>query len=293
MPWTAPTSGASESCVACLICRPGTGAASGTVTHLPEPQWKGCTGAAQANSVYFPRTLRYCRYGKRHSPSRKVASSSDQTGSGGRIRTCDLRVMSPTSYRTAPPRAVCRERIRIPADRLTVKRRPRQPREALLPPSTSKSTATRHHGREPPVCTLRGQSRPHDPGRRRRQTRQRTAPDRGESCAAAKPARVRKWQTSWGLGGTRCWPSHSALIAWRSRSADDAGAASNRDPQGSSSRAEALEHHPATLQGETGPRPRSARLDRMARPRKSRSTTRHAPNSTSSTWPWPRPVWQL
>ena len=25
-------------------------------------------------------------------------------GSGGRIRTCDLRVMSPTSYRTAPPR---------------------------------------------------------------------------------------------------------------------------------------------------------------------------------------------
>ena len=27
-------------------------------------------------------------------------------GSGGRIRTCDLRVMSPTSYRTAPPRDV-------------------------------------------------------------------------------------------------------------------------------------------------------------------------------------------
>ncbi len=25
-------------------------------------------------------------------------------GSGGRIRTYDLRVMSPTSYRTAPPR---------------------------------------------------------------------------------------------------------------------------------------------------------------------------------------------
>jgi hypothetical protein len=25
-------------------------------------------------------------------------------GSGGRIRTCDLRVMSPTSYRTALPR---------------------------------------------------------------------------------------------------------------------------------------------------------------------------------------------
>ena len=29
-----------------------------------------------------------------------------QTDSGGRIRTCDLRVMSPTSYQTAPPRVV-------------------------------------------------------------------------------------------------------------------------------------------------------------------------------------------
>ena len=27
-----------------------------------------------------------------------------QLNSGGRIRTCDLRVMSPTSYQTAPPR---------------------------------------------------------------------------------------------------------------------------------------------------------------------------------------------
>ena len=29
---------------------------------------------------------------------------SDPSNSGGRIRTCDLRVMSPTSYQTAPPR---------------------------------------------------------------------------------------------------------------------------------------------------------------------------------------------
>jgi len=29
-------------------------------------------------------------------------------GSGGRIRTCDLWVMSPTSYRTAPPRVMYR-----------------------------------------------------------------------------------------------------------------------------------------------------------------------------------------
>ncbi len=30
----------------------------------------------------------------------------DLFGSGGRIRTCDLRVMSPTSYLTAPPRDI-------------------------------------------------------------------------------------------------------------------------------------------------------------------------------------------
>jgi hypothetical protein len=30
----------------------------------------------------------------------------DVVGSGGRIRTDDLRVMSPTSYQTAPPRNI-------------------------------------------------------------------------------------------------------------------------------------------------------------------------------------------
>ena len=38
-------------------------------------------------------------------PARAVAKFAEQRrGCGGRIRTCDLRVMSPTSYRTAPPR---------------------------------------------------------------------------------------------------------------------------------------------------------------------------------------------
>ena len=32
-----------------------------------------------------------------------------EQSSGGRIRTCDLRVMSPTSYLTAPPRGVTYE----------------------------------------------------------------------------------------------------------------------------------------------------------------------------------------
>jgi integrase len=39
-------------------------------------------------------------------PSEPVFGEGDHrgSGSGGRIRTCDLRVMSPTSYQTAPPR---------------------------------------------------------------------------------------------------------------------------------------------------------------------------------------------
>ena len=37
-----------------------------------------------------------------------VKHTAFRLGCGGRIRTCDLRVMSPTSYRTAPPRDVGR-----------------------------------------------------------------------------------------------------------------------------------------------------------------------------------------
>ena len=37
---------------------------------------------------------------------------ASRTNSGGRIRTCDLRVMSPTSYQTAPPRNRDEEVIR-------------------------------------------------------------------------------------------------------------------------------------------------------------------------------------
>jgi hypothetical protein len=35
---------------------------------------------------------------------RRLSKPPEYFGSGGRIRTCDLRVMSPTSYQTAPPR---------------------------------------------------------------------------------------------------------------------------------------------------------------------------------------------
>ena len=50
-------------------------------------------------------------------------------GSGGRIRTCDLRVMSPTSYRTAPPRAVPSRKVVYASRPIRVKTGPvRRPR---------------------------------------------------------------------------------------------------------------------------------------------------------------------
>ena len=44
---------------------------------------------------------------------------ASRANSGGRIRTCDLRVMSPTSYQTAPPRNRDEEVIRPPNRRST------------------------------------------------------------------------------------------------------------------------------------------------------------------------------
>ena len=44
----------------------------------------------------------------RQNAAEGAASRAPFVYSGGRIRTCDLRVMSPTSYRTAPPRVVVR-----------------------------------------------------------------------------------------------------------------------------------------------------------------------------------------
>ena len=41
------------------------------------------------------------------SPKRKLEALLKIIGSGGWIRTNDLRVMSPTSYQTAPPRTDC------------------------------------------------------------------------------------------------------------------------------------------------------------------------------------------
>jgi hypothetical protein len=86
----------------------------------PEPLWRGweACGENRATGSPLPPTLAGSTYQSR---SRNEYSASIapydllNTGnaalgrrfsnnSGGRIRTCDLRVMSPTSYQTAPPR---------------------------------------------------------------------------------------------------------------------------------------------------------------------------------------------
>ena len=62
--------------------------------------WREATAAA--------RRRRVCEARQTPQPhkqnDRPVGGRAVQPSSGGRIRTCDLRVMSPTSYRTAPPR---------------------------------------------------------------------------------------------------------------------------------------------------------------------------------------------
>jgi hypothetical protein len=69
--------------------------------------------------------------------------------SGGRIRTCDLRVMSPTSYQTAPPRV---------APHVLAKRAPCQkswtqdPAKTHIRPNGSSGAA--HGAREPPIASL-------------------------------------------------------------------------------------------------------------------------------------------
>ncbi len=61
----------------------------------------------------YPKELKYVGYsvGYRFIPNQEVKKYLfnlmillDLFGCGGKIRTCDLRVMSPTSYQTAPPR---------------------------------------------------------------------------------------------------------------------------------------------------------------------------------------------
>ncbi len=54
-----------------------------------------------------PRHFHHPPYSEPPPGSSPEGGSIVVTVSGDRIRTCDLRVMSPTSYRTAPPRVAC------------------------------------------------------------------------------------------------------------------------------------------------------------------------------------------
>ena len=87
--------------------RPRTGASrapskSSRASAVVRPHLTTCL----AEVASYRRPHPPCRQRKR-GPGRPVdtgARSSLESGSGGRIRTCDLRVMSPTSCQTAPPR---------------------------------------------------------------------------------------------------------------------------------------------------------------------------------------------
>ena len=83
-----------------------------SVLNSARPRSKG-SGQGQsrtADTAVFSRVLYHLSYLANHTKIK--LSFTNQTpqkaafgkSSGGRIRTCDLRVMSPTSYLTAPPR---------------------------------------------------------------------------------------------------------------------------------------------------------------------------------------------
>jgi hypothetical protein len=71
-----------------------------------------------------PETRRPQRSSPRVVPTWETPPSggASLTNSGGRIRTCDLRVMSPTSYQTAPPRNRDEEVIRAANRRSTCRK---------------------------------------------------------------------------------------------------------------------------------------------------------------------------
>ena len=71
-----------------------------------------CIADMLRDNAMPPRRVHDGHRRKRRRAPRRARPSLD---SGGRIRTCDLRVMSPTSYRTAPPRVVVRMVARRPS----------------------------------------------------------------------------------------------------------------------------------------------------------------------------------
>ena len=77
------------------------------VDETADEQRQAGHGERQAAREHADRGLKQRQPGQ-HDPTtkRSAPGERDASYSGGRIRTCDLRVMSPTSYQTAPPRGV-------------------------------------------------------------------------------------------------------------------------------------------------------------------------------------------
>ena len=89
--------------------RESSGEGRATGSPLP-PTFAGstCRRRSRRANVALSSSFLVPERGKRR-PRRRFTSNS-----GGRIRTCDLRVMSPTSYQTAPPRNRLEKLVALP-----------------------------------------------------------------------------------------------------------------------------------------------------------------------------------
>src|SRR5690606_37743903 len=102
-----------------------------------------CTTASAPGSCSSPmsRHVPVGGPGNRNGATRRRRWIEDSSGSGGRIRTCDLRVMSPTSCLTAPPRT-CSEphilRIVAAGFKARERRRPSPPLSGGAPAAASR-----------------------------------------------------------------------------------------------------------------------------------------------------------
>src|SRR6185312_4029263 len=114
--------------------------------------------------AFHVRRSRFAPCGTSLQPTKKPHEEAflhqERSGSGGRIRTCDLRVMSPTSCQTAPPRIRVRKVYRDggflastkivalagkPSADMGVRRRTRAGTMPAAAPSTGRAQAAPRH----------------------------------------------------------------------------------------------------------------------------------------------------
>jgi hypothetical protein len=204
-------------------CHIGTGA---TVAQVPEPRPRvsstyrshcGKYGPDQHKSMYRDHTAPLCVFVSNLCPTAKMNSSRERenpricrgfSNSGGRIRTCDLRVMSPTSYRTAPPRAAWRNHYstlqhRRPATHVELPRRCGAYPQTVAVPERSRAA----HRQAPSLVPWSPRSRHTTMGRLPRMTASTEREERKSNRRSDKgPVRCR---------GHRCAAAHVPPLACR------------------------------------------------------------------------------